>query len=83
MVKKFWEVIYYDECKEFEVVGESTDDTEFTNNVCRLRDKGLDVHCNTPSIENSLDRIIDEVTNKLNYQYVKGLYRKLVDAYLR
>lgn len=74
-MKWFWEVILDDKNSTFEVIGTTTDDTLFTNNIVLLQKTGFKVHCDTP------DGNYNEAEVKLmypRYKEEKGLYQRLL-----
>jgi hypothetical protein len=71
--KVFWEIFYKDDTHEFEIRGPSTDDTDFTNKVWEMLQKGYAVSCNTPPYECSRENIITEMKQR-GYKHVEGLF---------
>ena len=75
-MKKFWEIVYYDDDHKFEVIGESTDDTLLTKNVSEMQKAGMHVRCNTPDISVNKNDI-----KLANYNPENGLYNRLMTQY--
>ena len=73
MQKSFWEIFYDDDNYQFEVVGISQDDTEFTLRVCELKRSGKNVSCNTPPSTVIKEDIIADMKSK-GYKQIDGLY---------
>lgn len=75
-MKRFWEIIYDDTKKTMEVVGSSTDDTLFTNNVFEMQQAGMKIHCQTGDISIPKENIkLSGYTNEDN------LYSRLLTEY--
>ena len=74
---KFWEVVknLYD--KEFEIVGETDDDTDFTFDIVEIQKKTKKrIVCETPETTISLDKVRKSMTN-LGLKETPGMYIKL------
>ncbi len=75
-MKKFWEVIYDDNKRTFEVIGSSNDDTLLTNNVSEMQRAGIKARCSTPDISISKDEI-----KVSGYTFEDNLYSRLLNDY--
>lgn len=78
VVMVFWMIFKKDDSKEFEIAGQTRDDTQFTNQVCSLQQRGFHVRCETPlTTEISRDQILTEF-QKMGYNEIPGLYKRLI-----
>lgn len=76
MRTQFWEVIYDDYNRKMDVMGPSSDDTIFTNNVAEMIKAGMEVHCQTADIKYPKEQV------KLSgYQKEENLYQRLINEY--
>jgi len=75
-MNRFWEILYDDAKKTFDLK-ELTDDTLFTSNVVMLQNEGFNVHCQTGDI----DKISGTETKLIGYKREKGLYQRLLLEY--
>lgn len=75
-MKRFWEVIYDDKMRTFDLI-ESSDDTLFTNNVAMLQLEGFDIHCQTANLSD----ISSKETNLIGYKREHSLYNRLLLEY--
>jgi hypothetical protein len=71
--KIFWEIFYKDDTREFEIKGSSVNDTDFTNKVWEMQQRGCTVHCSTPPCELSRENIINDMKQR-GFKHVEGLF---------
>ena len=72
-MKNFWEVIYDDEIRTFDL-RESSNDELFTNNVAMLQNNGFNIHCQTGDI----DKLSGSEKMLIGYTREIGLYQRLL-----
>ena len=75
MKNKFWLVFIDHDSKEFEILGQSDDDTAFTENIADMVKKGENVRPGTPGINISENQIRADQTIR-GYNEKAGLYRR-------
>ena len=77
----FWEVFYKDDTCKCEIIGLSTDDTDFNNKVFEIQQAGCRIHCQTiPDDGRSRENVINDIMIQLGYEHVDGLF---YDTYLK
>jgi hypothetical protein len=69
----YWMICKSDDSCEFEIVGQTSDDTEYTRKVCLLQEMGKRARCETPPTDLSREQIIQGM-KALGYQETPGLY---------
>lgn len=77
-MRRFYCVLYEDDKKIFDVIGPISDDTLFTESVCKAQKRGLNVSCST--VDKSDVKSIDELKrdgDPPGYKYCSGLIKKL------
>jgi hypothetical protein len=75
MAKQFWKVFYKRDTQEFEILGPSYSDEDFTHKVHDMWKVGISVNCNTIPIENRTRQEIISNMQQQGYKHVAGLFR--------